>query len=178
MNIQIKIHAIIKPRKCVLNTSEIHGKSNQNQNPKAPKDGQGGQNEPRGVPEASRRRPRLSKKHPGGAKVDLVAVYKSKQEPKCVLEASRASKMSPEPSQRRPGAVRVPIPVYMHRQLYLYLYGFGKKLFKAHSNPKVVNNCTTKKPRGRMIPKKPRKAHGGIEKTPRSRAKSRAWPKH
>ena len=36
---------------------------------------QGVQNEPRGMPEASKRRPRVSKKRPGGAKLDLLVFY-------------------------------------------------------------------------------------------------------
>ena len=41
-----------------------------------PKGVQGGQNEPKCVPEASRRRPRASKKRPGGKKLDLVVFYR------------------------------------------------------------------------------------------------------
>ena len=67
-----------------------------------PKEGQGVQNEPRGVPEASRRRPRMSKKRPGGAKVELVLFYSSKWEPKGIPKGPKASKMSPEASQKRP----------------------------------------------------------------------------
>ena len=40
-----------------------------------PKGVQGVQNEPKCVPEAPRRRPRASKKRPGGAKLDLVVFY-------------------------------------------------------------------------------------------------------
>ena len=57
---------------------------------------------PRGVPEASRRRPRVSKKRPEGAKVDLVVFYSAKWDPEGIPEASRASKTSPEVSRRRP----------------------------------------------------------------------------
>ena len=60
-----------------------------------PKGGQDVQNEPRGVPEASRKPPKVTKKLQGGAGVDLVMVYKSKWEPKGILEAARASKISP-----------------------------------------------------------------------------------
>ena len=41
-----------------------------------PKGVQGVQNEPKCVPEASRRRPRASKKRPDGVKLDLVMFYK------------------------------------------------------------------------------------------------------
>ena len=44
--------------------------------PKGVQGVQGVQNEPKGVPEASRRRPRMSKKRSGGAKLDLVVFYK------------------------------------------------------------------------------------------------------
>ena len=67
-----------------------------------PRGVQGVQNEPRGVPEASRRRPRVSKKRQGGAKVDLIVFYSSKWDPEGIPEASRASKMNPNASQRRP----------------------------------------------------------------------------
>ena len=67
-----------------------------------PRECLGVQNEPRGVPEASRRRPRVSKKLPEGAKVDLVVFYSSKWDPEGIPEASRASKMNPNASQRRP----------------------------------------------------------------------------
>ena len=63
---------------------------------------QGVQNEPKSVPEASRRRPRVSKKRPRGAKVDLLVFYSSTWEPRGIPEASGASKMSPEASQRCP----------------------------------------------------------------------------
>ena len=67
-----------------------------------PRECLGVQNEPRGVPEASRRRPRVSKKRQGGAKVDLIVFYSSKWDPEGIPEASRASKMNPEASRRRP----------------------------------------------------------------------------
>ena len=67
-----------------------------------PKERQGVQNEPRGVPETSRRRPKVSKKLPEGAKVDLVMFYSSKWDLEGIPEASRASKMNPKASQRRP----------------------------------------------------------------------------
>ena len=67
-----------------------------------PKERQGVQNEPRGVPETSRRRPRVSKKDPGGANVDLVVFYNSKWDPKGIPEGSRAFETSPEACQRRP----------------------------------------------------------------------------
>ena len=70
-----------------------------------PKERQGVQNEPRGVPETSRRHPRESKKRPGGANVDLVVFYNSKWEPKVILEAARASKICPEASQKRPKGI-------------------------------------------------------------------------
>ena len=70
-----------------------------------PRGVQGVQNEPKCVPEASRRRPRVSKKRPEGAKVDLVVFYSSKWDPEGIPEASRASKMSPNASQRRPRGV-------------------------------------------------------------------------
>ena len=41
-----------------------------------PKGVQGVQNEPKCVPEGSRRRPRQSKKRPGGKKLDLVVFYR------------------------------------------------------------------------------------------------------
>ena len=41
-----------------------------------PRGVQGVQNEPKCVPEASRRRPRASKKRPDGAKLDLVVFYR------------------------------------------------------------------------------------------------------
>ena len=102
MKIQIKIHAMIKSRKCMEKAREMYGKSVQNQKPKASQRAQGVQNEPRGVPEASRRRPKVSKKRQGGAKVDLVVFYNSKWEPKGIPKRPRASKTSPEASQRRP----------------------------------------------------------------------------
>ena len=105
MKIQIKIHAMIKSRKCMEKAWEMYGKSVQNQKPKASQRAQGVQNEPRGVPEASRRRPRVSKKLPEGAKVDLVVFYSSKWEPKGILEAARASKICPEASQKRPKGI-------------------------------------------------------------------------
>ena len=40
-----------------------------------PRGVQGVQNDPRGMPEASKRRPRVSKKRPGGAKLDLLVFY-------------------------------------------------------------------------------------------------------
>ena len=70
-----------------------------------PKGGQGVQNEPRGVPEASRKPPKVTKKLPGGARIDLVMFYSSKLEPKGILEAARASKISPEASQKHPKGV-------------------------------------------------------------------------
>ena len=71
------------------------------------------QRRPRGVPEASRRRPRMSKKRPGDAKFDLVVfysvfkrLYSSKWDPEGAPKASRASKMSPNASQKRPKGVQ------------------------------------------------------------------------
>ena len=52
MTSQFKIRAQRHPRECL-----------------------GVQNEPRGVPEASRRRPRVSKKRPGDARLDLLVFY-------------------------------------------------------------------------------------------------------
>ena len=71
-----------------------------------PRGVQGVQNEPKCVPEASRRRPRVSKKRPEGAKVDLVVFYSSKLDPEGILEVSRASKISPNAFQRRPRRVQ------------------------------------------------------------------------
>ena len=70
-----------------------------------PKRAQGVQNEPRRVPEASRKPPKVTKKLPGGAGIDLVMFYNSKLEPKGILEAARASKISPEASQKHPKGV-------------------------------------------------------------------------
>ena len=61
-----------------------------------------GPEEPTRFPEAFRRRPRVSKKRSGGAKVELVLFYSSKWEPKGIPKGPKASKMSPEASQRRP----------------------------------------------------------------------------
>ena len=47
-----------------------------------PKGGQGVQNEPRGVPEASRKPPKVTKKLPGDAGIVLDMFYNSKLEPK------------------------------------------------------------------------------------------------
>ena len=70
---------------------------------------------PRGVPEASRRRPRMSKKRPGGAKLDFVVfynvfkrLYSSKRDPEgipptCVPEASQKR---PDDSQERRRSVQ------------------------------------------------------------------------
>ena len=58
-----------------------------------PKGAQGVRNEPRGVPEASRKPPKVTKKLRGGAGVDLVVFYNSKWEPKGILEAARACKI-------------------------------------------------------------------------------------
>ena len=71
-----------------------------------PRGVQGVQNEPKCVPEASRRRPRVSKDRPEGAKVDLIVFYSSKWDPEGIPEASRASKMSANTSQRRPRGVQ------------------------------------------------------------------------
>ena len=70
-----------------------------------PKRAQGVQNEPRRVPEASRKPPKVTKKLPGGAGIDLVMFYNSKLEPKGILEAARASKICPEASQKRPKGI-------------------------------------------------------------------------
>ena len=70
-----------------------------------PNGAQGVQNEPRGVPGASRKPPKVTKKLPGGARIDLVMFYSSKLEPKGILEAARASKISPEASQKHPKGV-------------------------------------------------------------------------
>ena len=107
MNIQIKIYAIMKSWKCVKKSHEIHEKSIQNESPKPPQRG------PR-HPKRAQRCPRGFQKAPksdkgalrGGAGVDLVAFYSSKWEPKCIPEAARASKMSPEASQKRPKGVQ------------------------------------------------------------------------
>ena len=64
------------------------------------------QNAPKCVPEASRRRPRVSKKRPEGAKVDPIVFYSSKWDPEGIPEASRASKISLNASQRRPRGVQ------------------------------------------------------------------------
>ena len=72
-----------------------------------PKGVQGVQNEPKCVPEGSRGRPRASKKRPGGAKLDLVVfynvfkrLYNSNWDPEGIPEASMASKMNPNASQK------------------------------------------------------------------------------
>ena len=70
-----------------------------------PKRAQGVQNEPRRVPEGSRKPPKVTKKLPGGAGIDLVMFYNSKLEPKGILEAARASKISQEASQKHPKGV-------------------------------------------------------------------------
>ena len=70
-----------------------------------PKRAQGVQNEPRRVPEGSRKPPKVTKKLPGGAGIDLVMFYNSNLEPKGILEAARASKISPEASQKHPKGV-------------------------------------------------------------------------
>ena len=46
-----------------------------------PRSVQSVQNEPSGVPEASRRRPRVSKKRPDGAKFDLLVFYSVSKRP-------------------------------------------------------------------------------------------------
>ena len=66
-----------------------------------PRDVQGVLNEPKCVPEASRRRPRVSKKCPEGAKVVFVVLYSSKWDPDGIPEAS-TGKINP----RRPRGVQ------------------------------------------------------------------------
>ena len=135
MTNQFKIRAQRHPRECLGVQNEPRGAPDASRRRprvknKRPGDVQGVQHEPRGVPEASRaskmspqasqrhpevaqeyqrsveeasrRRPRVSKKLPEGAKVDLVVFYSSKWDPEGIPEASRASKMSPNASQRRP----------------------------------------------------------------------------
>ena len=57
------------------------------------------------IPQGPFGRPRVSKDRPEGAKVDLIVFYSSKWDPEGIPEASRASKMSPNTSQRRPRGV-------------------------------------------------------------------------
>ncbi len=70
-----------------------------------PKRAQSVQNEPRRVPEASRKPPKVTKKLPGDAGIDLVMFYSLKLEPKDIVEAARASKISPEACQKHPKGV-------------------------------------------------------------------------
>ena len=75
-----------------------------------PKGVQGVQNEPKCVPEVSQRRPEdaqeCQRTVQKDSKVDLVVFYNSKWDPEGIPEASRAFKMSPNASQKRPKGVQ------------------------------------------------------------------------
>ena len=94
---------------------------------------------PRGVPEASRRRPRVSKNRPEGAKVDLVVFYNSKWDPEGIPEASRASKMSPNASQRRPEDAQECQRSDQEAQLDLVVfYSVFKRLYSSKWDPEGI----------------------------------------
>ena len=125
---------------------------------------------PRGVPEASRRRPRVSKKRPEGAKVDLVVFYSSKWDPEGIPEASRASKMSPNASQRRPRASRRRPRMSKKRpggaKLDLVVfYNVFKRLYSSKWYPEGIPEASRA---SKMSPNASQRLPRGVQKTPKN----------